>query len=120
MSDHFHAAPNGSQNDGSADTTDPVAGKTVAEILGEIVWLMTQDPCGRDAKISEIEQLIMPAILERRFHIRYLRTRPADGKGDQLQPISVDILPRPTEENAGQAIVRYSLQGKIGAGTLSQ
>ena len=44
-------------------TVDPVAGKTVAEILGEIVWLMTQDPTGREMKVAEIEALIMPAIL---------------------------------------------------------
>ena len=40
---------------------DPVAGKTVAEILGEIVWLMTQDPAGREMKVAEIEALVMPA-----------------------------------------------------------
>lgn len=51
---------------------DPVAGKTVAEILGEIVWLRTQDPTARDLPIREIERLVIPAILLKRFHIEYV------------------------------------------------
>lgn len=45
----------------SAKPVDPVAGKTVAEVLGEIVWLMTQDPAGREMKVAEIEALIVCA-----------------------------------------------------------
>ena len=72
---------------------DPVAGKTVAEILGEIVWLMTQDPAGREMKVSDIEQLIMPAILQRRFHIKYANVPVFRRLGETtLQPAYVEIL----------------------------
>lgn len=65
---------------------DPAAGKTVAEILGEIVWLMTQDPSARDMPIREIERLVMPAILLQRFHIAY-----APLANGTLLPARVDI-----------------------------
>ena len=66
---------------------DPVAGKTVAEILGEIVWLMTQDPSARDLPIREIERLVMPAILLRRFHIEYV----ARGAGTGAAPMPIRV-----------------------------
>ena len=65
---------------------DPVAGKTVAEILGEIVWLMTQDPSAHDMPISEIERLVMPAILLRRFHIEYVAQ-----SGGRTTPVKVRV-----------------------------
>lgn len=71
---------------------DPVAGKTVAEILGEIVWLMTQDPSGREMRVAEIETLVMPAILARRFHIKYAQVPDMRRPGaTTLQPVAVDI-----------------------------
>lgn len=79
------AAPN--------QTIDPVAGKTVAEILGEIVWLMTQDPVGRDMKVAEIEALVMPAILQKRFHIKYAQVPDIRRAGaTTLQPVEVSIF----------------------------
>ena len=73
-------------------TVDPVAGKTVAEILGEIVWLMTQDPAGREMKVSEIEALVMPAILQRRFHIKYAQVPDLRRPGaTTLQPVEVSV-----------------------------
>ncbi|GAA6203132.1 toxin-activating lysine-acyltransferase [Aquicoccus sp. SU-CL01552] len=71
---------------------DPVAGKTVAEILGEITWLMTQDPEGKEMRISEIERLVMPAILQKRFHIKYAQVPDVRQPGvTALQPVSVEI-----------------------------
>ncbi|MFV0409247.1 MAG: toxin-activating lysine-acyltransferase [Paracoccus sp. (in: a-proteobacteria)] len=64
----------------------------MAEILGEIVWLMTQDPAGREMKVAEIEALVMPAILARRFHIKYAQVPGMRRPGATLQPISVAIL----------------------------
>ena len=73
--------------------TDPVAGKTVAEILGEIVWLMTQDPAGREMKVAEIEALVMPAILQQRFHIKYAQVPDIRRPGaTTLQPVEVSIF----------------------------
>lgn len=96
------------QAQAGAKTVDPVAGKTVAEILGEIVWLMTQDPAGREMKVAEIEALVMPAILAKRFHIKYTQVpdmrRPG---GTTLQPISVDVFALPGFDS-----------GKLGKGTI--
>lgn len=102
----------------SSDAIDPVLGKTVAEILGEIVWLMTQDPAGREMKVAEIETLIMPAILARRFHIRYIQVpdmrRP---KTVTLQPITVDIyaLPLSSGEPAHEPQVLAKFAAKLRA-----
>lgn len=75
---------------------DPVAGKTVAEILGEIVWLMTQDLAGREMKVAEIEALVMPAILQKRFHIKYAQVPDMRRPGPiKLQPILVEIYGSP-------------------------
>ncbi|WER11200.1 toxin-activating lysine-acyltransferase [Rhodobacter capsulatus] len=89
---------------------DPVAGKTVAEILGEIVWLMTQDPAGREMKVAEIEALVMPAILARRFHIRYAQVPEMRRPGaTTLQPVEVRIsAPKNNtylNENSGEFVV---------------
>ena len=82
-----------------------MAGKTIAEIIGEIVWLMTQDKVMRELPIREIERLVMPGILLRQFHIKYAEVpagytvqgdpvRKPDGAEAKpnLQPISVEIF----------------------------
>lgn len=95
---------------------DPVAGKTVAEILGEIVWLMTQDPAGRKMKVAEIEALVMPAILAKRFHIKYAQVPDMRRAGaTTLQPISVDIFAAPelraSSDHVPEPIVTFALRG---------
>lgn len=75
MTSNFPNQPSGSK-DALGDNTDPVSGKTVAEVLGEIVWLMTQDPAARALPVSEIERVVMPAILLRRFHVDYAIPHP--------------------------------------------
>lgn len=85
--------PEETQTDAAASAVDPVAGKTIAEILGEIVWLMTQDPAGREMKVAEIEALVMPAILARRFHIKYAQVPDIRRAGaTTLQPVEVSIF----------------------------
>ncbi|MGV8988140.1 MAG: toxin-activating lysine-acyltransferase [Cypionkella sp.] len=85
--------PVGADTQVQAKMVDPVAGKTVAEILGEIVWLMTQDPAGRELKIAEIEALIMPAILQKRFHIKYSQIPDMRRPGaTTFQPVSVEVF----------------------------
>ncbi|RNF35375.1 toxin-activating lysine-acyltransferase [Paracoccus methylarcula] len=74
--------------------TDPVAGKTVAEILGEIAWLMTQDPEHAGASINKLETHVMPGIVLRQLHIQYaeIPSPPASGNmNPNLQPVSVEI-----------------------------
>ncbi|QQM33126.1 toxin-activating lysine-acyltransferase (plasmid) [Martelella lutilitoris] len=83
--------------------SDPVAGKSVAEIFGEIVWLMSQDAACRDLTLKELEWLVMPAILLRQFHITYAPVQ-GNAHGDAghgeshaagespLQPVAVEIF----------------------------
>lgn len=100
-------APEGAATSGPVD---PVAGKTVAEILGEIVWLMTQDPAGHDMKVAEIEALVMPAILARRFHIKYAQVPDMRRLGaTTLQPIAVEIYGS-SETGTPAAIARFSVR----------
>ncbi|MFT3690912.1 toxin-activating lysine-acyltransferase [Paenirhodobacter sp.] len=104
------AAPNHPKN--------PVGGKTVAEILGEITWLMTQDPVGREMKVTEIEALVMPAILARRFHIKHAQVPDIRRPGaTTLQPVEVRIfekqMPEETEKPFPVVLAEYSaLKGK--------
>ena len=50
--------------------------KTVAQVLGEIVWLMTQSPRHKAIPIGDLEWLVMPAILLRQFRIFYQGEQP--------------------------------------------
>jgi cytolysin-activating lysine-acyltransferase len=68
----FSAAPspNGTAAAGQA------APKTVAQVLGEIAWLMTQSPRHKAIPIGDLEWLVMPAILLRQFRIFYQGEQP--------------------------------------------
>jgi cytolysin-activating lysine-acyltransferase len=50
--------------------------KTVAQVLGEIAWLMTQSPRHKAVPIGDLEWLLMPAILLRQFRIFYQGEQP--------------------------------------------
>jgi cytolysin-activating lysine-acyltransferase len=50
--------------------------KTVAQVLGEITWLMTQSPRHKAVPIGDLEWLLMPAILLRQFRIFYKGEQP--------------------------------------------
>jgi hypothetical protein len=49
--------------------------KTVAQVLGEIAWLMTQSPRHKAVRLSDLEWL-MPAILLRQLRIFYSGEQP--------------------------------------------
>jgi cytolysin-activating lysine-acyltransferase len=53
------------------------SGKTVSTVLGEIVWLMSQSPEYKQYLISDLEWLVMPAILTLQFRIFYHEGKPA-------------------------------------------
>lgn len=54
----------------SLEHPDPSAPKkTVAQVLGEITWLMSQSPLHRQLFISDLEWFAMPAILLEQFRI---------------------------------------------------
>jgi cytolysin-activating lysine-acyltransferase len=50
--------------------------KTVAQVLGEIAWLMTQSPRHKAVPLGDLEWLLMPAILLRQFRIFYKGEQP--------------------------------------------
>jgi cytolysin-activating lysine-acyltransferase len=52
------------------------APKTVAQVLGEIAWLMTQSPRHKATPLGDLERLLMPAILLRQFRIFYHGEQP--------------------------------------------
>ena len=52
------------------------APKTVAQVFGEITWLMTQSPRHKAIALGDLEWLVMPAILLRQFRIFYKGEQP--------------------------------------------
>ncbi|MHB8271923.1 toxin-activating lysine-acyltransferase, partial [Bradyrhizobium sp.] len=69
----FGAAP---PRNGGAATSAAAAPKTVAQVLGEITWLMTQSPRHKMIPLGDLEWLVMPAILLRQFRIFYKGEQP--------------------------------------------
>jgi cytolysin-activating lysine-acyltransferase len=69
------SAANGSHIAGSthAQAASP---KTVSQVLGEIIWLMTQSPRHKALPLGDLEWLVMPAILLRQFRIFYKGEQP--------------------------------------------
>jgi cytolysin-activating lysine-acyltransferase len=65
--------------------------KTVAQVLGEITWLMTQSPRHKAAPLGDLEWLVMPAILLRQFRIFYSGEQPV---GVALWALADDLVAR--------------------------
>jgi cytolysin-activating lysine-acyltransferase len=87
------AAPSsngGGQKSGTAGQAEP-APKTVAQVLGEITWLMTQSPRHKTIPLGDLEWLVMPAILLRQFRIFYKGEQPV---GVALWALTDDLVAR--------------------------
>jgi cytolysin-activating lysine-acyltransferase len=52
------------------------AGKTVAAVFGEMVWLLSRSPKHRDLKLSDLEWFLMPPLLLRQFKLHYRGSQP--------------------------------------------
>ncbi len=65
------------------------APKTVAQVLGEITWLMTQSPRHKAIPLGDLEWLVMPAILLRQFRIFYKGEQPV---GVALWALADDLV----------------------------
>jgi cytolysin-activating lysine-acyltransferase len=63
--------------------------KTVAQVLGEIAWLMTQSPRHKAMPLGDLEWLLMPAILLRQFRIFYSGEQPV---GVALWALADDVV----------------------------
>jgi cytolysin-activating lysine-acyltransferase len=53
--------------------------KTVSHVLGEITWLLSQSPLHKNLFISDLEWLVMPAVLLEQFRIFYGPTQQPAG-----------------------------------------
>jgi cytolysin-activating lysine-acyltransferase len=82
----FSAAPS---KNGSAAAPGEAAPKTVAQVLGEIAWLMTQSPRHKAMALGDLEWLVMPAILLRQFRIFYQGEQPV---GVALWALADDLV----------------------------
>jgi cytolysin-activating lysine-acyltransferase len=82
----FAAAP--SKNGGAA-ASGAAAPKTVAQVLGEITWLMTQSPRHKAMALGDLEWLVMPAVLLRQFRIFYKGEQPV---GVALWALADDLV----------------------------
>jgi len=65
-------------NDARSEAADGPSGadKTIAAVLGEIVWLMSQSAEFKQYLISDLEWLVMPPILLRQFRLFYHEEKP--------------------------------------------
>jgi cytolysin-activating lysine-acyltransferase len=50
--------------------------KTVAQMLGEIVWLMTQSPTHKHFALADLEWMVMPPLLLEQYRIYYDGSKP--------------------------------------------
>jgi cytolysin-activating lysine-acyltransferase len=82
----FGAAPSGN---GGAAASGEVPAKTVAQVLGEITWLMTQSPRHKAMALGDLEWLVMPALLLRQFRIFYQGEQPV---GVALWALADDLV----------------------------
>lgn len=105
-------------------TNDPTAGKTVAEIFGEIVWLMTQDERSKEMPIKELEKLVMPPIILRQFHITYApiaaphiagNSQNIPGQRPNLQPVAVELFAFESEEKDFDPAMPLSIPATLAA-----
>lgn len=82
--------------------------RTVAEALGQIVWLFSQSPVHKHLKIGDLEWSVMPAVLHEQF--RVFRFGPLPGL-DQVKP--EDFLPGMTKEGLEQMPLGVALWGTL-------
>ena len=101
----FSSAPGASFTTAGTITAHPRGqtgspSKTVAQVLGEIAWLMTQSPRHKFIPLGDLEWLLMPALLLRQFRIFY--------KGEQPVGIALWAL---ADDLVGLARVERSARG---------
>jgi cytolysin-activating lysine-acyltransferase len=83
------ASANGNAAAGTAQGQAAPGPKTVSQVLGEIVWLMTQSPRHKATPLGDLEWLVMPAILLRQFRIFYKGEQPV---GVALWALADDLV----------------------------
>jgi cytolysin-activating lysine-acyltransferase len=66
----------------SESSPPPGTPRTVAEALGQIVWLLSQSPMHRELKLKDLEWSFMPAVLHEQFRIFRFGPLPGSDKLD--------------------------------------
>lgn len=90
----------------------PTAGapRTIAEALGQIVWLFSQSPVHKHLKIADLEWSVMPAVLHEQF--RVFRFGPLPGL-ENVKP--EDFLPGFTKGGLEQMPLGVAFWGHLSA-----
>jgi len=60
---------NETSGDAPGRTPPPGTPRSVAEAIGQIVWLLTQSPLHRELKLKALENTFMPAVVHEQFRI---------------------------------------------------
>jgi cytolysin-activating lysine-acyltransferase len=98
-----------------AETTKPTpppgTPRTVAEALGQIVWLLSQSPMHRELKIKDLEWSFMPAVLYEQF--RVFRFGPLPGS-ENMDPAAFAKLGL-TKEGLEQMPLGVAIWAKLSA-----
>jgi cytolysin-activating lysine-acyltransferase len=63
--------------------SQPGAPRTVAEALGQIVWLLSQSPLHKELKIKDLEWSFMPPVIAQQFRIFTFGPLPGSDKLDK-------------------------------------
>ena len=105
----------GTQSPSAAALTPPAGvPRTVAEALGQVVWLLAQSPAYRELRIRDLENSFMPAILYEQFRVFRFGPLPGGGTVDpgalpgfskealELMPLGVAIWARLSAEAEGK------------------
>lgn len=82
----------GAKTQAAPDRPSQFAGKTVATVFGEMVWLLSQSPEHRDLRLSDLEGLLMPPILYRQFKLYYAGQTPV--AFEVFANVSADVAAR--------------------------
>ena len=112
---HSSSAPRGSANK-ETSFTEPTPGgeqKTIAQMLGEVTWLMTQSASHKTFFLSDLEWLAMAPIMMKQFRVFYATDKNAESQGQKgaSRPIGVVLWALASEEveerlKAGNAKLR--------------
>lgn len=89
----------------------PGVPRTVAEALGQIVWLLSQSPMHRELKIKELEWSFMPAVLYEQFRVFRFGPLPGSENLDQAAFAKLGL----TKEGLEQMPLGVAIWAKLSA-----
>lgn len=89
----------------------PGTPRTVAEALGQIVWLLSQSPLHREMKIKDLEWSFMPAVLFEQFRVFRFGPLPGGGNIDPKAFAQIGL----TKEGLEQMPLGVAIWAKLSA-----